>query len=95
MTVYVLHFDPPYKHAKHYIGFTECIDNRFERHCNGGGSPLVKAALAAGCVVSVAHVFEGADREFERKLKNRKDTPRWCRLCDGERKVKVPVWEES
>ena len=34
MSVYLLHFDPPYRHAKHYLGYTkaESVKARFERH---------------------------------------------------------------
>ena len=72
MTVYVLHFEPPYKHAKHY---------------NGDGSPLVKAAKAKGREIILAHVFEGplADRNFERRLKRRKDVCQWCPICGRSR----------
>lgn len=94
MTVYVLHFDPPYKHARHYIGFCEgTVEKRFERHCNGNGNPLVKAAKNAGSKITVAHVFEGASRTFERQLKNRRDVCKWCKLC-GRKQRKVPKWEE-
>ena len=96
MTVYVLHFDPPYKHASHYIGFTTSEDGRgrvFE-HLRKQGSPLVKAALLAGSSITVAHVFQGdtADRNFERQLKNRKDVANWCPCCGrGTRPIpKVP-----
>lgn len=94
MTVYVLHFDPPFKHACHYIGFTDSLDTRFETHTNGQGSPLVKAAIAAGSVITVAHVFEGADRTFERKIKNRRDVCKWCPSC-GRNERKVPQWPEN
>lgn len=81
--VYVLHIEPAYLHARHYIGFTEQEDvgARVEDHISGRGSPLIKAAVAAGCRVDVAHVFVGGDRTFERKLKNRADVGRWCRCC--------------
>jgi hypothetical protein len=41
-TVYVLHFDPAYKHARHYIGWTEGDDvtARIAVHLQGRGSPL-------------------------------------------------------
>lgn len=95
MTVYVLHFDPPYKHARHYIGFCEKeVNTRLATHCNGNGNPLVKAAVAAGSKITVAHVFKGADRTFERKLKNRRDVCKWCRLCKRKQRS-VPKWEKE
>jgi len=81
MAVYVLHFNPPYRHAKHYIGYTKIGLRRIERHMAGNGSPLVRAAIQFGCEVKVAHYFRKGTRDLERKLKNRKDTPRWCCEC--------------
>lgn len=83
MTVYVLHIDPPHRHARHYVGYTPDPDpaRRIDEHLNGMGSPLIKAALAAGCTVAVAYVFDGAERDFEHNLKKRKDVRQWCPLC--------------
>ncbi|MCV0428349.1 MAG: hypothetical protein K5905_23070 [Roseibium sp.] len=85
MTVYVLHFDPPYRQARHYIGYTPdaSAERRVQEHLSGGykASPLVKAALEAGSAVTLAHEFPGDGRFFERWLKDRKDTRMWCRCC--------------
>lgn len=83
MAVYVLHFDPPFRRARHYVGFTDQADiaDRFLEHVNGRGSPLVKAAVAAGSRVEIAHVFVDGDRTFERRIKRSTDVSRWCRLC--------------
>jgi hypothetical protein len=45
-TVYVLHFKPGYKHARHYIGWTagDDINARRQVHLHGHGSPLIRAA---------------------------------------------------
>lgn len=93
MTVYVLHLDPPLRHARHYVGYTPDADagRRVAEHLRGVGNPLVKAALAAGSVVSLAHEFPGAGRDFERNIKNRKDVRCWCALCaEGRRPVPDP-----
>jgi len=43
-TVYVLHFDPAYKHARHYVGWTAGeVTERIAVHLQGRGSPLVRA----------------------------------------------------
>lgn len=87
MTVYLLHIEPPLAHARHYIGFTSdpTADRRIAEHMAGGakGSPLIRAALAAGRRVSVAHVFEGdaAGRDFEANLKAQRNTRGWCPHC--------------
>lgn len=82
-TLYLLHFEPPYKHARHYLGWTQNPESRFDRHLAGRGSPLVKAALAAGSIVTVARTWSG-DRNEERRIKNGKNVPRLCPTCQGE-----------
>ncbi|GEP11803.1 endonuclease [Methylobacterium gnaphalii] len=87
MSVYVLHFDPPFAHARHYIGFTPdpTVARRVSEHmtCGPRGNPLVKAAIGAGCAVTLAHAFEGEvyGRDFERNLKARRTTRAWCACC--------------
>lgn len=95
MTVYLLHITPRYKHARHYIGFTIDDDalRRVGEHERGTkkGSPLVRAALDAGHTVKLAAVWPGADRNFERKLKNRKNAGKFCPCCNS--KSKQPIYE--
>lgn len=87
MTVYLLHFSSPYKHARHYIGW--CKDDkepreRLQEHLDERGNPLVHAASAAGADVTVARTWPGADRQFERHLKRQKNAGRrLCPLCLG------------
>lgn len=82
MPVYILHIEPAYQHARHYIGFTtRPVADRVAEHLAGRGSPLVAAALAAGCEVTVARKWHCGTREFERFLKNRKETGKFCPCC--------------
>ncbi len=83
MTVYLLHIEPQFKHAGHYVGFCNDADasRRLSEHLAGRGSPLIKAAVAAGCSVTIAHQFPGASRSFERLIKNRGSAGRWCPTC--------------
>lgn len=83
-SVYLLHFDPPFKHARHYVGFCEQpVIDRVQEHLDGRGSPLVKAAVAAGSHVEIARVWSSVDRQFERRLKKWKNVPRLCPRCNG------------
>ena len=82
MPVYVLHIEPPYRHAAHYIGFTTRPDERVAEHLSGRGSPLVRAALAAGHEVTVALKWHCGTRQFERYLKNQKGTRQFCPRCN-------------
>jgi hypothetical protein len=67
-TVYVLHFEPAYRHARHYVGWAMDVNVRVVEHLAGVGSPLVCAAVAAGVRVQVAVTIPGS-RFLERRLK--------------------------
>lgn len=97
MTVYLLHIYPPLKHARHYIGFTtddtpDRTNRRIVQHIKGlkKSSPLIRAAIAQGSKLKVAYIWVGADRNFERKLKNRADATRWCPCCGQGGRVPQP-----
>lgn len=81
--LYLLHFDPPYRHAGHYLGYADDIDRRVAVHFAGGSksSPLVRAALAAGSTVTLARTFPRGSRTFERRLKNAGGLSRHCPVC--------------
>lgn len=78
--IYVLHFNRPFKHAKHYIGWTEKLVDRLDAHEKGNGSKLMRAVKEAQIGFSVANVFVGT-RDDERKMKKQKNGPRFCQLC--------------
>lgn len=82
--VYLLHLDPPLKHAKHYLGYSRDITARVVTHLSGRGSPLVRAALAAGSQVSLVRIWDGAPQTLERALKDRKNVPLLCPTCREE-----------
>lgn len=87
MSLYLLHIEPRYRHAGHYLGFTPDlrVNRRAMEHIDGvkhKASPLILAALNAGCTVMIARRWEGAqyDRKAERSKKTRGHT-RLCPLC--------------
>lgn len=79
--VYLLHFSPAYKHAKHYIGYADDIDRRVSAHRCGVAARLTQVAVAAGCTLFLARVWEGGDRTLERRLKKGKNAPKLCPIC--------------
>lgn len=83
--VYLIHFDEPYKHAQHYIGFTEHFDERMDCHKSGTGSRLLEVVNKAGIGWKVVRTWEG-DRKLERKLKNQKKASRLCPVCKAKSK---------
>lgn len=82
MTVYLLHFKQPYKHARHYVGFAKRLDERLEHHRNGTGARLMQVIRDAGIDWQLARTWPQGDRNFERAIKNRKASPRLCPICN-------------
>ena len=82
-TVYLLHFNTPYHHARHYLGFAEDLRARLVKHAIGRGARLMEVITSAGIEWQLARTWPG-DRRLERRLKKRKDAPRFCPLCAGE-----------
>jgi len=94
MPVYLLCFDKKFRHAKHYIGFVqnmEGLPKRLNHHKKGTGSRLMAAVTKAGIGFQVARTWPDGDRNFERKLKNRKKSAELCPLCIAAKKAaKMP-----
>jgi predicted GIY-YIG superfamily endonuclease len=87
--VYLIHFDKPYRHAKHYIGHCEDgkLEQRLARHRKGDGAKLLAVIQKAGIGWKVVRIWPDGDRELERKLKNRAATDK-CPVCDPTRALK-------
>jgi predicted GIY-YIG superfamily endonuclease len=86
--VYLIHFDQPLKHARHYLGFVESdLQQRIDKHKAGTGAKILRAANIAGINWNVVKVWEDGDRNFERSLKNKKKTRCICPVCLKEKKV--------
>ena len=78
--VYLLHFEKPYKHARHYLGFAknkQSFAKRMQKHRNGTGSKLLRAIIPIRFFVS--RIWIDGDRQLERKLKNHKKS--FCPIC--------------
>ena len=70
--VYLLCFERPFKHARHYVGFCEKlagVDSRLEYHANGRGSRLMAAVSDAGIGFDIVRLWKGT-RSDERRLHN-------------------------
>jgi predicted GIY-YIG superfamily endonuclease len=80
-TVYLIHFLKPYKHARHYLGYSTNLDKRITDHLCGTGARLLEVVTDAGIEWRLVRTWPG-DRELERQLKNRKDAPRLCPICN-------------
>ena len=78
--IYIAHFVPAFKHAKHYTGWTEDLRTRFQAHRKGQGSNLIKHVIHAGHVIKLFVVKRGTRKE-ERRLKNSAHPERICPIC--------------
>ena len=83
MPVYLLHFEKPYRHARHYLGYAADLEVRLAQHRAGRGARLLEVITEAGISFTLARTWEG-DRTMERRLKNRHASPRLCPLCRSE-----------
>lgn len=87
-SVYLLHFDRPFGHAKHYTGWAKDVDKRIGEHLDGGvkAANLVKKAADSGIGFSVARIWPNTTRSDERALKKQGGASRRCPICAMERK---------
>lgn len=82
--IYLIHIEPAFKHARHYIGFTsrDDVNLRLNEHKNGTGSIMLRHAVRAGCELILANTWQG-DRTAERRMKKQKNSKRFCPICKG------------
>ena len=83
--VYLVHLQPAYRHARHYLGFAERsgLPKRLREHATSDhqGARLLRVALAAGGDFELTRLWVGSHK-LERQLKQRKATPRLlCPAC--------------
>ena len=79
-TVYLLHFDQPYKHARHYVGWAMNVKRRLAEHEAGRGARLLAVVKGAGISWQLARLWPGS-RARERQIKRQGGHARHCPLC--------------
>jgi predicted GIY-YIG superfamily endonuclease len=88
---YLIHFDRPYKHAKHYLGYCNYdLEQRLEHHVTGQGARLMQVITQAGIGFTVVRTWKG-DRHFERRLKRWGSGAQFCPLCDSHAHQHMPA----
>lgn len=85
--VYLLHFNTPYKHARHYLGYTRSgrtLPARLDAHQHGDGARLMEVITDNGITFTLARTWKGkrANRRFERILHRQNNTPALCPICN-------------
>jgi len=85
--LYLLHFDPPYRHARHYLGYAvgtgrgrEYADTQ-ARCVLLGAHELVMAAQANMVGIEVADVWVGEGRATQRRMRANGSLSRFCPIC--------------
>jgi predicted GIY-YIG superfamily endonuclease len=79
-TVYLLHFDRPYRHARHYCGWTRDLPARLAEHEAGRGARLLAVITNAGIGFTLARTWTGT-RGRERQIKRQGGLARRCPAC--------------
>ena len=79
-TVYLIHLDIPYKHARHYTGWTTDLDARLQAHRDGHGARLMQVITSADITWRLVRTWPGG-RDRERAIKDRHEAPRLCPAC--------------
>jgi hypothetical protein len=83
--VYLIHFERPYRHARHYLGFVdgdeEALDRRLARHRAGTGARLIDVIQRAGIGWELARTWPDATRVDERKMKKSSHASKRCPVC--------------
>ena len=77
---YLLHLDPPYKHASHYLGSADDLQTRLPQHGTSEGARLLQVQKQAGGSWHLVRTWNGG-RAKEAQLKRDKDGRRFCPEC--------------
>jgi predicted GIY-YIG superfamily endonuclease len=81
--VYLVHFTEPYRHARHYTGWTNDLDSRLAEHQAGRGARRLQVITEAGIDWTLARTWQGS-RQRERQLKRQGGASRRCPICRAE-----------
>lgn len=80
-TAYLLHFDQPFKHASHYLGWSGNLPVRLAEHESGRGARLTEVVAEAGIRWTLTRTWPGVSRDYERALKDQGGASRRCPGC--------------
>jgi len=89
MPVYLICLEKPLAAghpARHYMGYAhnpEALRKRLACHAAGNGSRFMEVVGERGIRWQVTRLWMTGDRDLERRLKNRHESPRLCPVCAG------------
>jgi hypothetical protein len=86
--IYLIHFDRPLAHARHYIGFStkQSPLARLKVHRANQGAHILRVLNTLGIGYHVARVWRKKKRSDERDMKNAKCAPHHCPFCNPHKK---------
>lgn len=81
---YLLHFDSPIGHSRHYLGWTVDLEARLECHRSGYRDKcvLTHEAMRRGIGFVLATTWPGVLITHEKRLKRQRNGPRLCPICN-------------
>lgn len=88
-TIYLLHFDKPYRHASHYLGWAKDLEKRLGQHASGSGARLMAVLKEHGIGWTLARTWDDVDRNYERRLKIQGGHSRKCPICWKNRQISL------
>jgi len=91
--VYLLHFDRPFRHMRHYVGSVASLaelEQLLEHPTIRARSPILAAATLAGVQFSVGRVWRGGALRAD-LVRDQQNHARYCDICTCARSgVAVP-----
>ena len=81
---YLLCFDRPFGHARHYLGFSTNLESRLAAHAAGQGANLLKHVRAAGIGWRLVKTWPVTTRVDERRM-HRSGHAKRCPACRAAR----------
>jgi len=81
--VYLIHFNEPLHHARHYMGWTTNLIERLHAHETGNGSRIMEVISDKEITWQLVRTWPGG-RVLERQFKRQKHNPRFCPICNGD-----------
>ena len=83
-TTYLLHFDQPIGHSRHYLGWTVDLHARLDCHRSGfrDRCVLTYEASRRGIGFRLARTWVAVPIAHEKQLKRQRNGPRFCPICN-------------
>jgi hypothetical protein len=99
-TIYLLHLDMPEEflknnpqfHARHYLGWTESLDERLSAHEQGQGSKFMQKVKERNISWRLSRVWENKTRFDEAQMKAGGGLARYCPIC---KQMGHDVWKKQ